>query len=195
MRPLGFDPVADTRRTFRALLRVMSRPGTVERVPRPADRAVIATLVDHEITVSTDDERLAETLADQGRLASAPPREADVVHVLAHDRFDVRECKRGTLVEPATGATVVYRVEDVRAEPGGEASPALTTARLCGPGVDGETTLSVSVSPEALRALGEVQSSYPRGVDAIFAAPDRLGAIPRSTTLELASNTTTPEAI
>ena len=57
MRALGLDPVHDTRRTFRALLDVLARPGTVAPAPvEPADHAVLATLVDHEVGLHTEDD-------------------------------------------------------------------------------------------------------------------------------------------
>ncbi|MDS0278060.1 phosphonate C-P lyase system protein PhnH [Halomicroarcula sp. S1AR25-4] len=188
MRALGIDPVHETRETFRALLDAMSRPGTVESVPEPADYAVVATLVDHEVTVATDDETLREALSSQGRLDAAPPEEADVVHARESHAFDVRECTRGTLVEPSGGATVVYEAECASGR-----SEDLTPVTLFGPGVDGTATLSVGVPPSELDALATAQSEYPRGVDAVFAAGDRVAAIPRSVTLTVSDETTADE--
>lgn len=179
MRALGLDPVHDTRRTFDALLSAMSRPGTVQRVPAPADHAVVATLVDHEVTTATEDDRLADPLSDQGRLERAPPTAADIVHAPRGAGWDVSECKRGTLVEPSEGATVVYRVDSLAA--GRDDG---TTLTLSGPGVDGTTTLSVSVSESELSALAAAQTDYPRGVDAVFAGAERVAAVPRPVTME-----------
>lgn len=180
MRALGIDPVHDTRRTFDGLLDAMSRPGTVQTVPAPADHAVISTLVDHEITVSTDDEGLREALSGQGRLDLEVPEQADIVHVREHTEVDVRECKPGTLVEPSDGAIVVYRVERLS-----EGETDATTVTLSGPGVDGTALLSISLPESALDVLSDAQSDYPRGIDAVFAAEDRLAAIPRSVTMEV----------
>ena len=181
MRALDVDPVHDTRRTFDGLLSAMSRPGTVHEVPAPADHAVVATLVDHEVTIATDDETLRDALSGQGRLESAAPEDADIVHIRDHTRVDVRTCKRGSLVEPSEGATVVYRVESVAAGSGTG-----TTVRLSGPGVEDTATLSVPLPESAIAALIDAQSDYPRGVDAVFAAADRLAAVPRAVTVEVA---------
>jgi alpha-D-ribose 1-methylphosphonate 5-triphosphate synthase subunit PhnH len=181
VRAIDVDPVHDTRRTFDGLLSATSRPGEVHEVPAPADHAVVATLVDHEVTIATDDEVLRDALAGQGRLEAADPEDADVVHLRDHARVDVRACKRGSLVEPSEGATVVYRVASVAAGSG-----AGTAVTLSGPGVDGTATLSVSLPESALTALIEAQSDYPQGVDAVFAAADRLAAVPRSVTMEVA---------
>ena len=179
MRALGIDPVHDTRQTFDGLLSAMSRPGSVHAVPAPADHAIIATLVDHEVTAATDDETLRTVLSEQGRLNPATPADADVVHVLDHTDIDIRDCKRGSLVEPSDGATVVYRVDRVGTE------QTDTTIRLSGPGVDGARSVSVALPEAELSDLTAVQSDYPRGVDAVFAAADRLAAVPRSVTMEV----------
>lgn len=181
MRALGFDPVHDTRRTFDGLLEAMSRPGTVRHVPSPADYAVVSTLVDHEVTLATDDDALRDALSGQGRLDAAPPETADIVHVHEFDRWDVRECKRGSPPEPSNGATIVYRVDTVA----GGTREDCATATLTGPGVDGTETLSASLPPAELSALVEAQSGYPRGVDAVLAGDGCVAALPRSVSLEV----------
>lgn len=61
------DPVHDTRACFRALVDAQSRPGTVQSVDsEPADHAVLATLVDHEVSIATPDEAIASALASEG---------------------------------------------------------------------------------------------------------------------------------
>lgn len=180
MRVLGLDPVHDTRRTFDALLDAMSRPGTVHSVPEPGDHAVVVTLVDHEVTLATDDETLAETLGGQSRLERAPREQADIVHAREHTGWDVRDCERGSLVEPSGGATVVYRVDHVT-EGGADG----TTLQLSGPGIDGTETLSVALPEAELTALAAAQSGYPRGVDAVFAAEQAVAALPRSVSMEV----------
>jgi alpha-D-ribose 1-methylphosphonate 5-triphosphate synthase subunit PhnH len=182
MRAVGIDPVDGTRTTFRALLDAMSRPGTVESVPARADHAVVSTLVDHEVTVATDDDELRAALSSQGRLDAAEAESADIVHARDHTSFDVTDCRRGSLVEPSDGAMVVYAVDGV--EP--TADPDLTTATLSGPGIDGTTELSVTLPATELTAIADAQSEYPRGVDAVFAAADRLAAVPRSASMEVA---------
>lgn len=180
MRALNIDPIHDVRQTFDSLLSAMSRPGTVHQVPEPADYAVLAALVDHEITIATKDDTIAEALASQGRLERASPSEADIVHAPRQSTWDVQACKRGTLVEPSEGATVVYLVDTVHSGSGDG-----TTLQLSGPGIDGSKILSVPLSKTDVSALTAAQGEFPRGVDAIFASTSSVAAIPRSTTIEV----------
>lgn len=173
------DPVHDTRRAFDGLLSAMSRPGTPYAVPTQADRAIVAALVDHEVTLATDDSVLEDALADQGRLDPAPTEQADIVHAREHTGWDVRECERGSRVEPSDGATVVYRVDSL-----GETAE--TTLTLSGPGVDGTRELAVDLPETELSAIATAQADYPRGVDVVFATADRVVALPRSVQMEVA---------
>jgi alpha-D-ribose 1-methylphosphonate 5-triphosphate synthase subunit PhnH len=182
VRALGLDPVHDTRETFRALCDAMSRPGTIQRTPvTPADHAVAATLVDHEVATHTDDATLRDALTAQGRFEPADPEDAVVVHARDLPSWDVRDLGRGSLVEPGEGATVIYRVESLSTDPADDA----TTVRLSGPGVPGTRTASIGLPRDELEAIAEAQSTYPRGVDAVFAAADRVLAMPRSTRTEV----------
>jgi alpha-D-ribose 1-methylphosphonate 5-triphosphate synthase subunit PhnH len=176
VRALGIDPVHDTRATFRALCTAMSRPGTVQSVPEPADHAVLATLVDHEVSLATPDEELRQALDREGRLQTAPPASADLLHARGAPDWDVREATRGSLVEPSDGATVVYRVD------GWEG----TRLGIRGPGVPGRRELAVALPPPELERLAAAGADYPRGVDAVFATADAVAAVPRSSTLEVA---------
>jgi alpha-D-ribose 1-methylphosphonate 5-triphosphate synthase subunit PhnH len=190
VRAVGLDPVHDTRECFRAVLSAMSEPGTVEGVgATPADHAVLATLVDHEVSLATPDEQVASALDRQGRLTTADPEDADVVHAPEPTDGAVRAFQRGTLEEPSDGATVVYRVRSLSAGDGDESTSAKrpgTTLELDGPGVDGRRRLSIDgLPPEECRAIGDAQSTYPRGVDVVLASEVRVGALPRSVGLEV----------
>ena len=182
MRAVGIDPVHGTRRAFHALLSAMSRPGTVEAAPERADHGVAAALVDHEVGFATDDERLRVALADTGRLESAEPADADIVHATDPAFVEVTDCKWGSLVEPGEGATVIYHV-DALAE---GAADGLSTLSLTGPGVDGATVLSVDLPESELGAIAGATSAFPRGVDTVFATDDAVAAVPRSATVEVA---------
>jgi len=181
------DPVHDTRACFRALVDATSRPGTIQSVAvDPADHAVIATLVDHEVSLATTDDAIAGALASEGRLTETAPEAADIVHATVPTDGDVREYDRGTLEEPSDGATVVYRVDSL-SEDAETAPEHWTVLRVSGPGVPGERTVAIEGFPtEEAQALADAQSTYPRGVDAILTTRDRIVALPRSVTLEVA---------
>jgi alpha-D-ribose 1-methylphosphonate 5-triphosphate synthase subunit PhnH len=176
VRGVGLDPVHDTRATFRALCRAMSRPGTVQSVPTPADYAVFATLADHEVTVHTSDEQLRRALDREGRLSEAPPESAQLLHTRSKPEWDVRNADRGSLLEPSDGATVVYRT--------GEWSGTRLTVR--GPGVPDERSLDVGLPAAELDRFVTASSDFPRGVDAVFTTESEIAAIPRSATVEVA---------
>lgn len=185
MRAIGMDPVHDTQSCFRALVSTMSRPGTTAETPvSPADHAVLATLVDHEVTCHTTDEEIRSALADQGRLTAAERSDADIVHAPTPADADAAALTQGSLKEPSNGATVVYRVAELTPDP--EAGDADVTVEIRGPGVPGTRRLGIDGLPEAeAAALVSAQEPYPRGVDAVFATEDRIAALPRSTDLEV----------
>jgi len=189
MRALDIEPVHDTRETFRALCDAMSQPGTVQRTSvAPADHAVMAALVDHEVTTHTTDETLRDALSSQGRLSASDPANADVVHTHGKPSWDVRDLTRGSLVEPSDGATVLFRVESLSGESSdnlAENGSDITHVSLSGPGVPGTRTVQIGLHSTELEKLREAQSTYPRGIDAIFTAADQVAAIPRSVTLEV----------
>jgi alpha-D-ribose 1-methylphosphonate 5-triphosphate synthase subunit PhnH len=179
------DPVADTRRTFRALVDAVARPGTVQTVPvGPADRAVIATLVDHEVTLWSDDEELTDRLAGEGRFDPAPLPEADVVHTTGEADGAITVAHRGTLKEPSDGATVVYRVDALSMD----GDPAADTPRLslAGPGVPDRRELSVEgFSVAEVEAFETATTGFPRGVDVVLTDAERVAALPRTATVEV----------
>lgn len=194
MRALDIDPVDDTRETFRALVDATSRPGTVQQTPTtPASYAVVATLVDHEVTLSGGDDGLRTTLDRESRLDDAPFEDADVVAVDGHTDSRVTEAKRGTLKEPSDGATLVYDLSGVAEDTNelGENPDEAESLELVvsGPGVPGTRTFAVAGLPAAeVEAIATAQSNYPRGVDVYLTADDCVVALPRSVDVRVAAD-------
>lgn len=193
VKALGIDPVHDTRETFRSLVDATSRPGTVKETPAtPADHAVIATLVDHEVALATDDASLRKALSAEGRLTAAPVDEADIVHVDgdaedAPERLGSAPC--GTLKEPSEGATVVITVdsltEDVPSD-GSDSPSEHRILRLTGPGVPTERTVGVvGLAPNTVEAIVDAQARFPRGIDVTLTADRQIAALPRSVEVEV----------
>lgn len=205
MNVLGIDPVHDTRETFRALVDAMSRPGTVQAGPAtPMDYAVVATLVDHEVGIKTDDEALRDALAAEGRLTDAPVNAADIVHVRGDTDERVREVRRGTLKEPSEGATVIYHIdeltEEIKTGSIGDGESELVNGqtteirkdgsevlKLSGPGIPGTRLIGVAgLGPGEIDAIADAQSTVPRGIDIVLTTEQRVAAIPRSADMEVA---------
>jgi alpha-D-ribose 1-methylphosphonate 5-triphosphate synthase subunit PhnH len=187
----GFaDPVRDAQATFRALLDAMARPGTIV-VPRappapppplpPAMAAVALALLDADTPLWLDAE------ADGGEAAAwlrfhcgcrltPQPDEAAFVFVTYADRMPPHaRLRAGTDEYPDTAATLVVSVGALGS---GEALV------LSGPGIDGTATLRVGGLPAGFVAERSANHRlFPRGVDAILVAGERLAALPRSTAL------------
>lgn len=179
------DPVHDTRACFRALVTSMSHPGTVTSAPiKPADHAVLSTLVDHEVTCFTPDETIRSALENRGRFTAADVDRARIVHAPDPGECPVSDLTHGTLKEPSDGATVIYRIDGLISSSDEDAG---TTLVLSGPGISGERRLNVrGFTPSDARALADAQSSYPRGIDAVLTTERSIAAVPRSVDLEVA---------
>jgi alpha-D-ribose 1-methylphosphonate 5-triphosphate synthase subunit PhnH len=186
----GFaDPVFDAQAVYRMVMMAMAHPGEIRPIEplltppaplTPAAAALALTLLDFE-TPAWLDAPLAETPdaaqwikfhtgarvvgdADQAAFAfiSAP------LAMPALDAFAL-----GTLEYPDRSTTLVVQVAALK---GGE--PYV----LSGPGI--ETTRHFGPEPlpaPFLEQLAANRALFPRGVDIIFAAPDGLAALPRST--------------
>jgi len=156
-----FTPL-DTQRCFRGLLTAMSSPGTVHNVP-PGLPLVLATLVDHEV-------RLAE-------VGDPDWNSAEFVLVRGGDSGGaLARARRGTLLDPALGATAIYELDAV-----GEGPLALS---LAGPGVGPRprTLRLAGVRDNEVALWRRTRADFPLGVDLILV--DRAGrcaALPRST--------------
>ena len=171
-------------RTFRAILRAMSRPGRVQRLPEFAgeETAVIELLrplVDNATQVAVlGDTRLATELAQACQCHLAEVAVADFVVVApGADTTPLDHCKRGDLFYPDNGATVVYLVDGLAEDRDGFI--------LSGPGIEGSVSLRISgLGDGELVRLSRLNSEFPLGVDAMFFVrrrSGRLACIPRST--------------
>lgn len=181
------ERVVRSQRVYRALLRATASPGELVRLVRSATAAhelVLTTLLDREVSFCAIGGRAREVeerlvLATGARIAALS--EADFLLVLGGGSGGrVLELKRGTLEEPAEGATAIYAVERL-----GGREP--LTLSLSGPGVPGERTVTVGGLERAeAEAIRESRSSYPLGVDVYLT--DLAGIVvglPRSTPVGL----------
>ena len=184
----GFaEPAAQSQACFRAVLDAMSRPGRIVdigvdvRPPAPLDAAtaaVLLTLCDADTPLWLD----GATQPARVWLAfhcGAPlvPRGLAALGVdLAWTGLD--GLPAGTDEAPESSATLIAQVAELGR--GRE-------WRLSGPGLPAPATLRVDGLPVSFAADWHANRSlFPRGVDLILCASDRLAALPRTVTVERA---------
>ncbi|HEY4042730.1 MAG TPA: phosphonate C-P lyase system protein PhnH, partial [Rhodopila sp.] len=170
---------------FRAVLDAMARPGQVRAVagvsaPAPlcaAAAAVLLTLVDQETPLWLDpDAEVARSWIafHTGAPPSVPPVAGGFVMALSLP--ELTALPNGTDEMPETSATVILQVS------------ALESGRrflLEGPGLRQPTELRVDGLPNEFVTIWQQNHAlFPRGVDLILCAGDRLAALPRSVTVK-----------
>lgn len=196
LRPGFAEPVHDSQKTFRAVLRAMSRPGTVTPLPSVLDLpevmpvgalAILLSLADLDTPVwshgpAADRDVAAWLSFNCGSPTAASAQEAayallDIRHDGAGlDPAVLSGLPVGTPEYPDRGATVIAAVAGM----GGGCG-----ARLSGPGIRGTGSIRIPGSDirfwEYLRDLGEI---FPLGLDFIFASRGEVVCLPRSTRIE-----------
>jgi alpha-D-ribose 1-methylphosphonate 5-triphosphate synthase subunit PhnH len=183
----GFaDPVHDAQGCFRALLRALSEPGTIETLPQiaapalPAAAAAIAlTLTDRDAPVWLDPS-FAEAAQWLRFFAGAPivhnPAEAHFAFAPAASRPRLLSLAQGDPAYPDRSATLVVTVAALSNEAGW---------RLSGPGIDGTRDLNVQgIDLDFLADWAENRARFPRGVDVLLVAGDRVVGLPRTVQIE-----------
>ena len=179
----GFaDPVTGAQACFRAVLDAMARPGRIQTVsgvhaPPPlcnAAAAVLLTLVDHETPLWLDPQ------ADPARPwiafhTGAGTPSNSTAFVMALSLPDLTILPAGTHEMPETSATVILQVKALGAG---------QRFVLQGPGLRHPADLRVDGLPPGFAATWQQNHAlFPRGIDLILCAGDRLTALPRSVTV------------
>lgn len=181
---MDYATVTRDHRTFRLILRAMSRPGEVQGLLGCGDEEgglvdLLRPLIDSVTRVAVlGDQRLAEELAQSCQCPLAMTAEADFIVVTpGADTAPLEDCRRGDLLYPDGGATLLYLVDDLAQDEAG--------TLLSGPGIDGTIRLHIGGLGEGeLARLARLNGEFPLGVDAMFFAPrggGQLACIPRST--------------
>ncbi len=182
----GFaDPVGGAQESFRAILEAMSRPGRVLRAGaglnapeplHPATAAVLLTIADADTPVWHDAGATAEAWLrfHAGCPIVGSPSEAGFV-LACHDAPRLDAMRAGTDEAPEASATLILQVQGLREGEGW---------RLRGPGIATEHRLRAEGAPGWFAAAWEAQRrGFPRGVDVILCAGDRIAALPRGIAL------------
>jgi alpha-D-ribose 1-methylphosphonate 5-triphosphate synthase subunit PhnH len=188
----GFaEPALDAQRCFRALLEAMGRPGRVLRLgpllagpPAPlgvAAAAAMLALADADTPVWLD--AAARPAAAWLRFhAGCPilPAPGDAAFALVargEATPPLEALAQGSEEEPHASATLVLQVAALEEGGGGW--------RLTGPGIETLHRLRVEGLPPGFRARWAANHArFPRGVDVILCAGDRLAALPRTVRIE-----------
>jgi alpha-D-ribose 1-methylphosphonate 5-triphosphate synthase subunit PhnH len=182
----GFaDPVADAQRCFRAVLDAMARPGRVHPIrgvspPAPlsiAAAGVLLTLVDHETPLWLDPD--LSVVRDWIAFHCGAPFAATTdraCFALLRGLPALTSFHAGTHEEPETAATLIVEVAALGSG---------ARYRLSGPGLREPGMLRVDGLPaDFAQAWGRNHGQFPRGVDLVLCAGDRLAALPRSVAIE-----------
>lgn len=185
LTPAFADPVLGAQACFRALLEAMSRPGRVQSVSGPAEpppgldaatAAAALTLLDAETPLWHDaGPEAGEWLAfHTGCPIVADPGEADFL-IATGAPPALAALRTGSDEAPQEGATLILQLASL-AEGAG-----LT---LSGPGIEREHRLAAALPAPLLGQRAALARLFPRGIDLVLCAGERLAAIPRTTIIE-----------
>lgn len=179
----GFaDAPVEAAVAFRAVMRAMARPGTLEHVagavpPAPLSLAagvVILTLCDPETPVHLAGGADCDAVRAWITFHTAAPLEVRERAAFAigcwHALLPLEGYPTGTAEYPDRSATLIVEMPELEAR----------GARLAGPGIETAAALSLpDTVPFQVNA-----ARFPLGLDFIFTARDRLAALPRTTSVE-----------
>ena len=182
----GFaDPVRDGQAVFRAVLDAMARPGRVHNVAAPAaappplaraTASVLLTLVDAETPLWLDAAAAGAQAWITFHCGASIVAPAQAQFGLALGPPELAGFSAGTDEEPESAATLILQVEALGAG---------QRLRLAGPGLAGPAWLRVrGLDPGFVAAWATNRALFPRGVDVILCAGDRLAALPRTVQIE-----------
>jgi alpha-D-ribose 1-methylphosphonate 5-triphosphate synthase subunit PhnH len=190
--PAGFaDKVLSAQSTFRSVMDAMARPGSVQRIvpaagtPAPMMRGVAAialTLFDHDTPIWLDGAMSATSNVAKWLKfhASAPVVQDSTICSFAligdAGALPALDCfSFGSNEYPDRSTTLILQVDSLSEG---------ASFELRGPGIDGATTLQVTLQPADLfERLAINEALFPRGIDVVLVADDAIVAIPRTTRL------------
>lgn len=190
--PAFSDPTRESQAVFRKVMDAVARPGTIQAVgfapdaPEGLDRAagaVALTLFDFETPLWLDPALQGGKTESWLRFHAGCPLTADPLTAAFALVTDIAAMpplaafNQGDAKYPDRSTTLVIQLPDM------EGGPAVT---LRGPGIKDEVSLALPGLPAGF--WDQVQTNgaqFQFGVDLIFAAGDRLTALPRTTRVTL----------
>lgn len=167
---------------FRLLLDAMARPGRrhpLVQIPErgPGALAVLATLLDGEVSLADPDHLLTNDDWPKLQARNVMPQQADYV-LCRGTGAPCFEPRLGTLPNPEQSSTLILAVDDLQQ---GDLH-----LRLSGPGIEQRHELKVSgLHPKWLEQRQNWVCGFPLGVDLILVDDRQLAAIPRTTQVEV----------
>lgn len=186
LQPGFASPVHDAQSVFKAVMRAMSRPGTVVPLATaltppapltPETAALLLALADHETPVWIEGPAASPAAAfltfHTGlRITADLPAAAFVVTAPGARLPALAGLAQGTPSYPDRSATLLVPVTRFHAQ----------GLHLTGPGIDGTVAFGFEGMPEDFaETLRRNHAAYPCGVDIVFTAPGAVAAVPRST--------------
>jgi alpha-D-ribose 1-methylphosphonate 5-triphosphate synthase subunit PhnH len=190
----GFaDPVIESQRTFRGVLDAMANPGRIVHLAapmqapeplNPASAAIVLSLVDYETPLWLDpiaaSPQTAAFLRFHTGATLVDRADQAAFAVIAGEVPALSAFPLGTDQYPESSATLIIQVENLG--DGGRLT-------LSGPGIESTRSLTISGPPDTLGTeRAALRRTFPRGLDLIFTAGDRLCAIPRTTDVSPSSD-------
>lgn len=189
----GFvDPVDGAGQTFRVILDVLSRPGSVASVQGPAETpdalsdaasAVLLTMADYvtpvwlDASVATESVQAYIRFHTNAPIARGPEEATFAVLRSQSDDLNLEIYNPGTHQYPDRSTTLIIEVD------GFEHGPVV---ELQGPGIDGSTQFQADGLPESFwTEMQKNNAQFPLGIDVIFASPGKLAALPRSAQIKV----------
>lgn len=182
----GFaEPVFAAQATFRRLMDAMARPGTVVRLEMappppaglsPAQAAIALALCDAGTPVFVDGALASPAL--EGWLAfhagaRLAPSSRAAFAFLGKGKVPPADLPLGSDDYPDRSATVAIEVASLDVG---------RRLRLCGPGILGESAVAIDgLFAGFADFAGENGARFPRGLDLLLTAGDRVMALPRTT--------------
>ena len=183
----GFtDPVQDSQAVFRRVLETMARPGSIQNLPPlvtgsgrlgPAAAAICLALVDFETPLWLDPILAASESADFLRFHCSArivnDSQAADFGVIVGIPPSLSTFNTGSDAYPESGTTLIIQVATLS-----EAGSLI----LSGPGIDSRREIGIDgIAPAFWPAREAIVRGFPRGLDLIFTAGQRIAAIPRTT--------------
>ena len=185
----GFaNPVFDSQSAFRRTMEALSRPGRVRTLGEglsaetplaPAAAAIILALCDFETPLYLSPSIAATPgVAEFLRFHTDAPVVREPAHAafalidLRANALDLSAYAQGTAEYPDRSTTLIVLCDSVEAG---------ASMSLAGPGIAGMSEICVAPLPEGFAVQWAAnRAAFPLGVDILFAAGDRVVALPRS---------------